>query len=161
MDTEKINIDSKSSDTSEDVIRLEEAWTSENQQFLKNIRNNCLEFSDRHGIASNYNRKKYICFSIPTIILPLIVANMSIFLTVDYVTPISLTVVSILNGMNVLFNYSKNAELHLQSAGLYDGLASEISSILIRSKQFRQPFDLTLQKITGRKREIDSSALPI
>ena len=161
MDTEKINIDSKSSDTSEDVIRLEEAWTSENQQFLKNIRNNCLEFSDRHGIASNYNRKKYICFSIPTIILPLIVANMSILLTVDYVTPISLTVVSILNGMNVLFNYSKNAELHLQSAGLYDGLASEISSILIRSKQFRQPFDLTLQKITGRKREIDSSALPI
>ena len=161
MDTEKINIDSKSSDTSEDVIRLEEAWTSENQQFLKNIRNNCLEFSDRHGIASNYNRKKYICFSIPTIILPLIVANMSIFLTVDYVTPISLTIVSILNGMNVLFNYSKNAELHLQSAGLYDGLASEISSILIRSKQFRQPFDLTLQKITGRKREIDSSALPI
>ena len=161
MDTEKINIDSKSSDTSEDVIRLEEAWTSENQLFLKSIRNNCLEFSDRHGIASNYNRKKYICFSIPTIILPLIVANMSIFLTVDYVTPVSLTIVSILNGMNVLFNYSKNAELHLQSAGLYDGLASEISSILIRSKQFRQPFDLTLQKITGRKREIDSSALPI
>ena len=86
---------------------------------------------------------------------------MSIFLTVDYVTPVSLTIVSILNGMNVLFNYSKNAELHLQSAGLYDGLASEISSILIRSKQFRQPFDITLQKITGRKREIDSSALPI
>ena len=79
MDHEKINTDSKSSDTSEDISRVEESWTTENQQFLKNIRNNCLELSDRHGIASHYNKKKYICFSIPTIILPLIVANLSIF----------------------------------------------------------------------------------
>ena len=161
MDNDKINIDSKSSDTSEDILRVEESWTSENQQFLKSLRNNCLDLSNRHGIASNYNRKKYICFSIPTIILPLVVANLSIFLVMTYVTPVCLTIVSILNGMNVLFNYSKSSELHLQSAGLYDGLASEISSILIRSKQFRQPFDVSLQRITGRKKEIDSSALPI
>ena len=161
MDNEKNIIDSKSSDTSEDITRVEESWTTENQQFLKNIRNNCLELSDRHGIASHYNKKKYICFSIPTIVLPLIVANLSIFLVMTYVTPVCLTIVSILNGMNVLFNYSKNSELHLQSSGLYAELASEISSILIRSKQFRQPFDITLQRITGRKKEIDGSALTI
>ena len=79
----------------------------------------------------------------------------------SYVTPVCLTIVSILNGMNVLFNYSKNSELHLQSSGLYAELASEISSILIRSKQFRQAFDITLQRITGKKKEIDGTALPI
>ena len=161
MDHEKINTDSKSSDTSEDISRVEESWTTENQQFLKNIRNNCLELSDRHGIASHYNKKKYICFSIPTIILPLIVANLSIFLVMSYVTPVCLTIVSILNGMNVLFNYSKNSELHLQSSGLYAELASEISTILIRCKKFREAFDITLQRITGRKKEIDGTALPI
>ena len=161
MDHEKINTDSKSSDTSEDISRVEESWTTENQQFLKNIRNNCLELSDRHGIASHYNKKKYICFSIPTIILPLIVANLSIFLVMSYVTPVCLTIVSILNGMNVLFNYSKSSELHLQSSGLYAELASEISTILIRCKKFREAFDITLQRITGRKKEIDGTALPI
>lgn len=161
MDEVKIKIDSKSSDTSDDIVRIEETWTSENQLYLKNIMNNCLELSDRHAIASYYNKKKYILFSVPTIILPLIVANMSIFLTIDYVTTVCMTMVSILNGLNVLLNYSKNSEVHLQHAGLYADLAAEISTILIRSKQFRQPFDITLQKITGRKRSIDGTAPPV
>ena len=161
MEEVKIKINSKSSDSSEDIVRVEEEWTSENQQFLKSIMNDCLDLSNRHGIASHYNKKKYICCSVPTIILPLVVANMSIFLTVDYITPVCLTSVSILNGLSVLFNYSKNAELHAQHGGLYADLAAEISTILIRSKAFRQPFDITLQRITGRKRAIDGTALPV
>jgi len=158
MEEIKIKIDSKKSDSSDDIVRYEEEWTSDNQLFLKNIMNDCLDLSNRHNLASRYNKKKYICFSIPTIILPLVVANISIFLTIDYATPICLTSVSMLNGLNVLFNYSKNAELHLQYGGLYSDLYAEISTILVRGKKFRPPFDITLQKISGKKREIDTNA---
>lgn len=162
MEEVKIKIDSKgSSDTSEDIVRYEEEWTSENQHFLKNIMNDCLDLSNRHNLASHYNKKKYICFSIPTIIIPLVVANISIFLTIDYATPICLTSVSILNGISVLLNFSKNSELYSQYGGLYSDLAAEISTILVRGKKFRPPFDVTLQKITGKKRHIDGNAPPL
>lgn len=161
MEEIKIKIDSKSSDTSEDVVRYEEGWDTEKQQYLKNIMNDCSDLSNRHISASSYNKKKYICFSIPTIIIPLVISNISIFFTVDYLTPICLTSVSVLNGISVLLNFSKNAELHLQYGGLYSDLGAEISTILVRSKKFRPPFDITLQKITGKKREIDSNAPPL
>jgi len=37
-------------------------------------------------------------------------------------------------------------------------LANDIEKILIRKKRFRDPFDLTLERITLRKQQLDASA---
>jgi hypothetical protein len=151
---------SLSNTTSEDIIRIEESWTGENQDYILTIKSSCIQLRDKHAIASYNNRKKFIWFSIPTIILPLIMGQMSIFLSnmSEYAIPISLTLISILNGLSVLFDFSKKSQLHDNYENKYDELICEISSILIKKKQFRACFDVTLVDIGSKKKAIDGSS---
>jgi hypothetical protein len=151
-----------SNSNSVDIVRSEESWTSDNQAFILQIKNDS-EFSrEQHSAAFVKNKKMYIAFSIPTIIIPLIVANCAIFLdTLNYIVPISLTIVSILNGLSVLFDFSKKSQLHDSHAARYHELTNSIATILVRGKAYRPAFDVTLTRISQKKAALDASAPPL
>ena len=146
--------DSKTSD----VLREEEKWSSKNENFFIEIKNDCLERSDIHNTISHKNKKYYMLSSLPATIIPLALVNIDIFAPQREVQTIGLTLVSVINGINTLYNFSKKCEVHNAFAGKYADLASEVDKILIRKKEFRQPFDVLLEKISTKKRNLDDTA---
>jgi hypothetical protein len=60
--------------------------------------------------------------------------------------------------MQTLFNFSKKVAEHNLYAGKYMELSHEIDKVLIRSKKYREPFDVTLEKIMSKKMRLDSEA---
>lgn len=155
---EEVHIHIKDNSKSEDVQRTEEKWSEKNEAFFKKIKDDCLHKSNVHSIISHTNKKRYMLTSIPTTIIPLILVNIDIFAPQKEVQTIGLTLVSIINGINTLYNFSKKCEVHNSFSGKYADLAAEIDKILIRKKKFRQPFDVLLEKISTKKQKLDDNA---
>lgn len=152
-----VEIDDDSS-RSNDIDRLEEKWTEKNEAFLRSIKEDALFKSNQHSIISHRNKRYYMLSSIPTTIIPLALVNIDIFAPQKELQTIGLTLVSIINGVNTLYNFSKKCEVHNTYAGRYADLASEIDKILIRKKKHRQAFDVLLERITTKKRNLDDTA---
>lgn len=164
MEHIKIHIDDEeeklSNSTSYDGERDEEKWTDKNEKFFLDIKNKCLIQSDLHSKASHKNKKRFIYSSIPSTILPIIIANLN-FIDIDYqnyFNPIGLSVVSIINGISTLLNFSKKTEVHNVYAGKYAELAGEIDKILIRKKKHRNAFDVVLEQITTKFNNLNNEA---
>jgi hypothetical protein len=153
-----IDDDDDSKSSSRDIDRMEEGWGERNQSFFKEIQAEIKHKANLHDVASHSNKKKYIWTAVPVTVLPLILANVSMFTDVKYVDTIGLTVVSVINGMQTLFNFSKKVAGHNEYAGKYMELSSEIDKVLVRSKRFREPFDVVLERITAKKNQLDNNA---
>ena len=145
-------------ENSQDTPRSEEAWTEKNEAFLLAIKNECMHAHNTHNNISHKNKKYYMISSLPATIIPLLLVNIDIFCPQREVQTIGLTLVSIINGVNTLYNFSKKSEVHNSYSGKYADLASEIDKILIRKKKYRTAFDVVLEKITTKKRHLDDSA---
>ena len=143
---------------SEDASRSEEKWSESNEKFFMNIRSNCLHQSNTHNLISHKNKRRYMMSSLPTTIIPLVLVNIDIFCPQREIQTIGLTLVSVITGINTLYNFSKKSEVHNNYSGKYADLASEIDKILIRKKKYRTAFDVVLEKITSKKRHLDDSA---
>ena len=149
------------SESSKDIQRLEELWTSENSDFFIKIQNEIIQKAKAHDVASHKNKKRYVYTAIPSMIIPILLTNLSIFCSMDtnqFIHPIGLSIVGIINVFQTILNFSKKTEQHAQYAGLYMDLVNDIEKILIRKKRYRDPFDLTLERITLRKQQLDASA---
>ena len=75
----KIKIDSKTSETSEDADREEMKWQNKGEQFITDIMDYCDKQSNIYNIESHKCKKKYNLYSIPTIIIPLLLAVVFLF----------------------------------------------------------------------------------
>jgi hypothetical protein len=153
-----IDDDDDSKSSSRDIERGEEIWRDKNENFFKKIQAEIKHQANLHDVASHKNKRKYIWTAVPATVLPLILANVSMFCDVKYVDTVGLTVVSVINGMQTLFNFSKKVAAHNEYAGKYMELSSEIDKVLVRSKRFREPFDVVLERITAKKNQLDSNA---
>jgi len=150
----------KDSSTSSDIVREEEKWSNKNELYLQQIRDKCTEKSKAHDMSSHKNKKFYIFASIPTIILPLVLANTTSYIPTDYnyVEPLGLTCIAIINGLKTLFNFSKKTEVHNTFAGKYSEISDDITTQLSRGKRFRIALDVYLERITSSVRILDASA---
>jgi len=155
--------ESKKSESSLDLNRIEEEpWSHNNEKFIQDIRQDCLHRYNIHDSESHINKKKHILMSVPAIILPLITANLSFFLEDNantvWVIPLLMTFTGIISGLNTLFEFSVKKEKHDQQSNKYAELAGEIQAILIRGKQYRQPYDVSVQSINCKKSNLDTTS---
>lgn len=153
------NEEDKSTSKSDDIERFDEPWRDRNDLFFNRMRNELLDRSKLHDIISHKNKKLYVYSSIPAIIIPIVMTNFALFLkNNDIILSIGMSVVAIINGLNTLLNFSKKTEIHNTYAGKYAELAGEIDKILIRSKKFREPFDVVLERLSMKKNNLDNNA---
>jgi hypothetical protein len=150
--------DSTKSDKSVDTERSEEQWTDRNEQYFLDMKQDCLHKSNIHSIISHKNKKRYMWSSLPITVLPLILVNIDYLNPVKEIQTVGLTLVSVLNGINTLYNFSKKCEVHNSYSGKYADLACEIDKIMIRRKKYRNAFDVSLEKISTKMRNIDDTA---
>ena len=147
------------SESSKDTERFDEQWREKNEMYFQKMKNELLNKSNLHDVCSHKNKKMYFYTAIPSMILPLVLANVSIFSQeYQFIQPIGLTIVACINGLNTLYNFSKKSEVHNTYAGKYTELVDEINKVLIRSKKFREPFDVILERITMKKTSLDNNA---
>jgi len=162
MNEIKIHIDEdENTPVSTDEIRYDELWTEKNELFLREIQEKCNTLSNKHNVASHKNKKKYVYTAIPTMILPLVLANINLineFAYKEYINPIGMTVVGIINGFQTLLNFSKKTQLHNEYAGKYAELSGIIDKTLIRRKKFREPFDVILERLTTHYNNLNNNA---
>jgi hypothetical protein len=159
-DQVEIHIPTDRSDSSEDADREEMKWESKQEQYVTKLRDDCLELSNEHNVASLNNKSKYIHFSLPAIILPLLLGTISQFVPsgYEYINSVGLTVTGVLNGVNTFYNYGKKTTVQNEFAGKYAELAGYISTELVKPKRHRIALDVFLEKITTKLNDINNSA---
>ena len=154
-----INIEDDNSSKSDDIERTDEKWSEKNESFLKNIKNDCLHRANQHDIISHRNKKRYIWTAIPAMVIPLVLANVSMLENdLKYIEPICLTCVSVINVFQTILNFSKKKEIHAVYSAKYAELATYIDKVLIRKKRYRSAFDVILERTTIMKQQLDSNA---
>jgi hypothetical protein len=139
---------SKSTESSEDVERLNMLWTSEHEVFLLKIK----EDSKNKSIKQNQQYKKfkkiYYALAIPNVILPLSLAALNpLFLNISTVNIIGAASTSVIAGLLGLANLNERLASHLLYRERFNQLVNEIELILIKKKKDREPADVTLEKI--------------
>ena len=148
------------SESSSDTIRLEEGWDKENEDYLIEFMMKCKNKGEEHLIEYDRNIKYYYFFSIPSTVVPLVLSSITAFIPIGslvYTSAISLSSVGILNGVSSQFNFSKKAELNASFIKKYTDLHDEIDKILIRSKRFREPFDVVLERVSLKYQHLQES----
>jgi hypothetical protein len=97
---------------------------------------------------------------IPSAIIPMALAAASDILGDDWkiVTISSLIVMGILNIILGFKNPGKRAEAHLNFEALYGELAVEITSELVKPREYRQDADVFIQKIMDRYNSLNNRA---
>jgi hypothetical protein len=155
-----IPVDTERSESSEDADREEMKWENKQEQYVTQLRDDCLNLSNQHNVASLNNKRRYIRFSLPVIILPLLLGTVSQFVPsgYEYINNVGLTFTGVLNGVNTFYNYGKKATIHNEFAGKYAELAGYISTELVKPKRHRIALDVFLEKITTKLNDINNSA---
>jgi len=148
------------SESSKDNDREEMPWESKQEEFIDKIKNNCIQLSNQHGYASKSHKKKYIRYSIPAIVLPIVCGAVSNLIPTDYeyINGITLSLTGILTGINTFFNHGKKTEKHNEYAGRYAELAGFIDSELCKPKKFRVQLDVFMERCVQKKNDLDSNA---
>ena len=160
MEPLKIKVDSKSSDTSEDIDREEQKWEVKGEAYIKSLQDECNKKSQIYNDASHKCKSKYNRYSIPTIAIPLLmgVANTYIPAEYEYVNTITMCCVGILNGLNTFFNHGKMTERYGEYAGKYAELSQQIAIEFSKPRKHRVQLDVFTERISTKKLSLDASA---
>ena len=148
------------SESSKDADREEMPWSHSQEDFIDKIKDNCLKLSNEHTVASKSHKKKYIRYSVPAIVLPIVCGAISNLIPKDYeyINGITLSLTGILTGINTFFNHGKKTEKHNEYAGRYSELAGFIATELSKPKKFRIQLDVYLERVTRKFNDLNNSA---
>ena len=162
----KIKIDSKTSETSEDADREEMKWQNKGEQFITDIMDYCDKQSNIYNIESHKCKKKYNLYSIPTIIIPLLLAVVLPIIPNDAFLHVKkenintgfMSFVAILNGLNTFYNFGKKSERYNEYSGKYAELSQQIAVELSKPKKFRTQLDVLTERVITKKIGLDATA---
>ena len=153
-------MEDQSESLSQDVERLEEKYNERNEKYLVAIKDECEQLANMHDVTAHNFRKAHNCYSVPVIIIPVVMGCVSPMLPpeLNYINAVSLSVVGVMNGLLTFRNYSKKHQQHAEFAGKYSDLAHEIGTEMSRSRRFRQAYDTFLYRISTKYRNLNLSA---
>ena len=135
-----------SEDSSVDIDRPEEKWSTENEGFLEKIGETCTNEVYKHEIRALQLKRLYYFLALCNIVLP-VLQILPRFLSLEtqiillYTTPM-------LVGFQTLLDPSRRSENHYNFGHKYQSLYMKIKKQLIRGKKFRLAFDVFLESCT-------------
>ena len=154
------SVPEEESESSLDNERTEMPWESKQEQFILKIKEQCDELSKQHEIVSKSHKKRYIRYSVPSIVLPIVFGAVSNFIPTEYdfVSGVALSVTGILTGINTFFNHGRKCERHNEYSGRFAELAGYISTELCKPKKYRVQLDVYLERVTRKFNDLNNSA---
>lgn len=151
---------SNKSDSSEDDDRLEMKWTNKQENYIDEVKRLCEQKSKMYDIASHKCKRKYNFYSLPTIVIPLLLSVVNPYISNQYeiIQSSGMALVSILTGLNTFYNYGKKCERYNEYASKYDEIVNDIDLEMSKPKRYRTACDVYLERVKIRKNQTDNSA---
>ena len=147
------------SESLDDIERKEMLWDEKNQELILNWCIQSEQSSKLHGKAGKRNKVKYHMFSVPAIILPLIVSGLApLFENHPMIVSCVMVIVSIFTGLTSFFSWQKKSQQHFEYEARYIELSNEIKKELIKKKRNRIAVDVYLERVCLEINKLNSSA---
>lgn len=140
--------------------RKELLWTTKIENVIKGWHNNCLKFAEIHNEHAKYHKKIFYTLSITAAIIPIILASTNELFVGDYqiIENSLLILTGILTTIGGFLNPGRKSEDHMNFEALYNELAVEITSELVKPQGHRQDADVFIQKIMDRYNNLNNRA---
>jgi hypothetical protein len=138
----------------DDSNRKEMLWDERNENFLKDIQRKAIEQANNQLKKAKHKRYLYIFFSIPCIVIPLLLSILN-NVVIDknimlYVNTISLVINVICSSINTFMNYGKMIEQHCLFKNKFNELYINIQSELMKPKKNRAACDMYIEGIKSQ-----------
>jgi len=136
-----------------DPNRMEERWNSRLEKYIKHMRNIADTQSHLHEQAGYHFKKRNNYFGLPSVLIPLIMAPVSLMLESKessegaYVNAAGFMITGIFTGIYSFFKYGEKMERHFSFSSRYSDIVTDIESELIKERSFRMHADVMIMKV--------------
>jgi hypothetical protein len=149
-------------ETSDDTNRRNLLWSDRIERVIKQWNERCVESANVHAAKGKHNKKVFYIISIIAAFIPFAIAIYEDDLVDEWawVSKISLTIAGGLNIIGGFLNPGGKAKSHQDFEALYNELAVEIKSELVKPQKNRQSADVFMQRIMDRYNNLNNRAPP-
>lgn len=147
-------------ETSDDKNRKEMLWTGKIEEKLNMWHHSCITNAKWHSVKAKHHRKIFYGLGIPAAIIPMMLASASELLDDDWkiFSVMSLILSGILNIISGFLTPGQKSEAHLNFNALYNELAVEITSELVKPQSYRYDADVFIQRIMDNYNSLNNRA---
>jgi hypothetical protein len=147
-------------ETSDNPNRSELLWTDKIEGVIKGWHHKCLKNANEHAECAKKQKAIFYGLSIPASIIPFVLAVLIDNLVDDYawINYVMLISAGILNIVNGYLNPGSKTTSHQDFEALYNELAVEITSELVKPQGNRQAADVYTQRIMDRYNNLNNRA---
>ena len=126
-------------DSNEDITRVEQKWSDENEKLLNEWSKECNDNAIQHRKKAHKNKVLYKVFGLSSTILPVcLVAVKDFFQKESIVMSVFLMTIGTINGITQFMNFSKNQQQNYEAETKYLDLELHIKTILAKHRKYRQ-----------------------
>jgi hypothetical protein len=151
LDSENTSIDNKE--------RKELLWETRIEDIVNKWASDSLKRAELHTHKAERNKKLYAIFSMPGIIIPIILSGVSSIIVCNgLIYSIAMMFVGIISGIAAFYNFGKKSELNFNYADKYFRLSTDVESELSKHKVDRIACDVYLEKTRLMYSNLCSSA---
>lgn len=145
---------------SDNSYRKQLLWTDKIEDVINSWYLKCLENADNHLVKAKRHKCMFYSLNIPAAIIPMTIAALTETTRERWELLITflLIVNGILNIVNGFLNSGKKAENHMNFNALYNELAVNITSEIVKPKKFRQSADVFIQRIMDNYNSLNNRA---
>ena len=147
-----------------DENQTEEPWHSSLEKYVKNIRDIARLHSNLHEQSGYYFKQRNNWFGLPSVLIPLIMAPISLLVesanvsAIPFVNAGGFMLTGIFTGVYSFFKYGEQMERHFSFASRYSDIVTDIESELIRERKHRTPADVMIVKIKMALANLNTTA---
>jgi hypothetical protein len=143
--------------------RIDAPWNDKIEEYILDIRARSKVNAKKHEEAGYHFKKRKTWFGLPTTVVPLVMAPVTLVLGSDhsYALPISacaLLVSGLSSGINDFFSYGEKTSNNFNSATNWSMLVSEIDGEMAKHRNYRQPADVFMSRAQMKFDALTSNA---
>ena len=135
-------------------------WNDASEDLINGYIENAMHRASQHDIAGKRHKIYNIIGSTPGIIVPIIIGGLE-----SHIDPITSSVLLIFSGVvcgiNSLMNFANRSRNHLEASSRYDEFVNDNRRVLVMTRQFRPPCDVSLMQSTNTINRYMSDSPPI
>jgi hypothetical protein len=146
--------------------RVEEAWSSVNEEYLIGIMNECKNKADQHERAAYSYRTKHTCWGLPIVLLPTIMSPISLLVESNehmskYVNAIAFLTTGMIAGVYSFFKFGEKMNDHSNMSSRYADIKADIELELTKKREFRMQLDVFMSRIHMTKDYLTNTEPPL
>jgi hypothetical protein len=132
--------------------RIEEPWTSKNEEFINKKKQFCMLKGSQHEQAGYHFKGKNTSWGLPAVLLPTVMAPLSLIINSNsevskYINAGAFLLTGVITGVMSFFKYNTKMTNHFNFAARYNDIVSDIELELVKNVEFRSQYDVFSMRI--------------